>query len=411
MYSSSNSSSNSSIPSKISSPSNCSVPSKTNSPSNTGLPSYSGVPSRTNSHINSGLPSKTGSPSYSGLPSKTGSPSYSGLSSKTGSPSYSGLPSKTGSPSYSGLPSKTGSPSYSGLPSKTGSPSYSGLPSRYAHYPSKNDSNNNMNSPGASVKPPASVVNSSPYDHQLLERLVPRHITTEHVVFSHKTKVGGRSLYFFSPASRGGLTKPVFTTREKLTPLLDGSADDEDEADDVYHGGSPGRRSSSAMGMGSAGRRGARRREELSPGVVCTIKRVHLGDPACDLGVSVWRGRGPKRGLQGPQRPPVGTGPALLVETPDSGRVGDGMAIAAGYTGEVMYLLPYTILGRTDLEPRATEILVQDAMLSCVSESVVWFVVKSFTRRKVITNTRQLSHQKLNIGKLNLRSSDMKKSS
>lgn len=36
----------------------------------------------------------------------------------------------------------------------------------------------------------------------------------------------------------------------------------------------------------------------------------------------------------------------------------DGMAVAAGYSGEVMYLLPYTILGR-DLEPRATEILVQ----------------------------------------------------
>ncbi|KAK4307829.1 hypothetical protein Pmani_020433 [Petrolisthes manimaculis] len=110
------------------------------------------------------------------------------------------------------------------------------------------------------------------------------------------------------------------------------------------------------------------------------------------------------------------------------------MAVAAGFTGEVMYLLPYNILGRTDLEPRATEILVQvshlesgesgyqlshrvkgvvqDAMLSCISESVVWFVVKSFTRKKVITNTRQLSNQKLNITKLNLRSShDHKKSS
>ncbi|XP_071550230.1 uncharacterized protein [Panulirus ornatus] len=296
--------------------------------------------------------------------------------------------------------SSSNSSSTSSIPSKTSSSS-----------PRKNDSNNNMNSPNHSVKPPASVVNSSPYDHQLLERLVPRHITTEHVVFSHKTKVaGGRSLYFFSPASRGGLTKPVFTTREKLTALLDGPADEDDEGEDMYGGGgSPGRRSSSGAGVGSSlGRRG-RRREELSPGVVCTIKRVHLGDPACDLGVSVWRGRGPQRGLQGPQRPPCGTGPALLVETPDSGRSGDGMAVAAGYTGEVMYLLPYTILGRTDLEPRATEILVQDAMLSCVSESVVWFVVKSFTRRKVTTNTRQLTHQKINIGKLNLRSSDLKK--
>ncbi|KAK3867804.1 hypothetical protein Pcinc_026764 [Petrolisthes cinctipes] len=315
--------------------------------------------------------------------------------------------------------------------------SNSSLPSKPHHTSSKNDTNNNMNSEnnssgsnsssqhslahlhhhsllGHNVKPPSSVVNSSPYDHQLLEKLVPRHITTEHVVFSHKTKVGGRSLFFFSPASRGGLTKPVFTTREKLTHIMDGPGDDEDDGDDVYSGG---RRSSSVPGSLSsppwAGRRGrGGGKDEISPGVVCTIKRVHLGDPACDLGVSVWRGRGPQRGLQGPQRPPCGTGPALLVESPDTGRGGDGMAVAAGFTGEVMYLLPYNILGRTDLEPRATEILVQDAMLSCVSESVVWFVVKSFTRKKVITNTRQLSNQKLNITKLNLRSShDHKKSS
>ncbi|XP_050730804.1 uncharacterized protein LOC127005735, partial [Eriocheir sinensis] len=151
-----------------------------------------------------------------------------------------------------------------------------------------------------------------------------------------------------------------------------------------------------------------RAREELSPGVVCTIKRVHLGDPACDLGVSVWRGRGPQRGLQGPQRPPPGTGPALLVEASSDGRAGDGMAVAAGYNGEVMFLLPYSLLARADLEPRATEILVQDAMLSCVSESVVWFQVKSFTRRKVMPNTRQLSGQ-LHLSKLNLRSPDLKR--
>ncbi|XP_063844765.1 uncharacterized protein LOC135091241 isoform X3 [Scylla paramamosain] len=124
------------------------------------------------------------------------------------------------------------------------------------------------------------------------------------------------------------------------------------------------------------GRKG-RPRDEISPGVVCTIKRIHLGDPACDLGVSVWRGRGPQRGLQGPQRPPAGTGPALLVEASQNGRRGgDGMAVAAGYSGEVMFLLPYSLLARADLEPRATEIMVQDAMLSCVSESVVWFVVQ-----------------------------------
>ncbi|KAK8735909.1 hypothetical protein OTU49_005117, partial [Cherax quadricarinatus] len=195
----------------------------------------------------------------------------------------------------------------------------------------------------------------------------------------------------------------VFTTREKLTPILDGPVEEDEEAEEASHGGSLTRRSSSSSGGGGGGssspcRRGGRRREELSPGAVCTIKRVHLCDPACDLGVSVWRGRGPQRGLQGPQRPPTATGPALLVEAPDSGRAGDGMAVAAGYTGEVMYLLPYTILGRTELEPRATEILVQDAILWCVSECVVWFVVKSFTRRKVIASTRQLSHQKLNIG-------------
>ncbi|XP_063844762.1 uncharacterized protein LOC135091241 isoform X1 [Scylla paramamosain] len=223
------------------------------------------------------------------------------------------------------------------------------------------------------VKPPASVLNCSPYEHQLLHRLLPRHITTEHVVFSHKTKVGGRSLYFFSPATRGGLTKPVFTTREKLTPLLDGPTEEEDEGSDS---GSPGRRGSSVGGGTGMGRKG-RPRDEISPGVVCTIKRIHLGDPACDLGVSVWRGRGPQRGLQGPQRPPAGTGPALLVEASQNGRRGgDGMAVAAGYSGEVMFLLPYSLLARADLEPRATEIMVQDAMLSCVSESVVWFVVQ-----------------------------------
>ncbi|XP_066960261.1 uncharacterized protein [Macrobrachium rosenbergii] len=279
---------------------------------------------------------------------------------------------------------------------------YSSGSSSNSSSPSKNDSNNNMNSPKYLVKPPASVVNSSPYDHQLLERLLPRHITTEHVVFSHKTKVCGRSLYFFSPASRGGLTKPVFTTREKLTPLLDSPPDDDEDVDDT---GSPIRRGG---GASAGARRGARRREELSPGAVCTIKRVHLGDPACDLGVSVWRGRGPQRGLQAPQRPPSAIGPALLVEAPEKGS-GDGMAVAAGYTGEVMYLLPHTAPGRADLEPRATEILVQDAVLTCVCESVVWFTVKSFTRRKVITNSRQLSNQKINIGKLNLRSSEPKK--
>ena len=72
------------------------------------------------------------------------------------------------------------------------------------------------------------------------------------------------------------------------------------------------------MGGGGAGRKG-RSKDEISPGIVCTIKRVHLGDPACDLGVSVWRGRGPQRGLQGPQRPPPGTGPALLVEALQNG--------------------------------------------------------------------------------------------
>ncbi|XP_042878933.1 uncharacterized protein LOC122257602 isoform X1 [Penaeus japonicus] len=303
------------------------------------------------------------------------------------------------------------SPSHSSSNSSSNNSSTRSRSSRSSSPKRKNDSNNNMSgSPNHSVRPPASVLNSSPYDHQLLERLLPRHITTEHVVFSHKTKVGGRSLYFFSPASRGGLTKPVFTTREKLTPLIDGpTQDDEEEADDAYGSGSPGRRTSGVGGVGggAAGRRG-RRREELTPGAVCTIKRVHLGDPACDLGVSVWLGRGPQRGLQAPQRPPCGVGPALLVEAPERGS-GDGMAVAAGYTGEVMYLLPFNAPGRADLEPRATEILVQDAVLTCVCESVVWFTVKSFTRRKVIANSRQLSHQKLNIGKLNLRSSDLKK--
>lgn len=36
------------------------------------------------------------------------------------------------------------------------------------------------------LKPPTSLFNSSPYDFQLLSRLVPRHITIEHVVFSHR---------------------------------------------------------------------------------------------------------------------------------------------------------------------------------------------------------------------------------
>ena len=45
------------------------------------------------------------------------------------------------------------------------------------------------------------------------------------VIFLPRTKVAGRSLYFFSPASRGGLSKPVFTTRETLAHMLEpGSA-------------------------------------------------------------------------------------------------------------------------------------------------------------------------------------------
>nr|XP_053641280.1 LOW QUALITY PROTEIN: uncharacterized protein LOC128694929 [Cherax quadricarinatus] len=302
------------------------------------------------------------SSSNSSIRSKSQSLNNSGISSKTNSPVNSGFLGKSISPIESGIPSKSNSPVNSGSSSRNSSPiSTSRNSSRNSKIPGKNDSNNNMNSPQhqqhhqlrhspqhqqeqehkqedqelllRSVKPPASVVNSSPYDHQLLERLVPRHITTEHVVFSHKSKVGGRSLYFFSPACRGGVTKPVFTTREKLTPILDGP--------------------------------------------VVSIKARLRRQQAS------WSQTRP--------------------------RAGDGMAVAAGYTGEVMYLLPYTILGRTELEPRATEILVQDAILWCVSECVVWFVVKSFTRRKVIASTRQLSHQKLNIGKLNLRSPDLKK--
>nr|XP_045610433.1 uncharacterized protein LOC123765752 [Procambarus clarkii] len=375
MYSSNNSSSNSSVPAKI------------YSPNNSGTFS-GGIASRTNSPLHC---SKTNSPLHC---SRTNSPLHC---------------SRTNSPLHC---SRTNSPLHCNITDKINS-------SNNKRIAVKNDSNNNMSSSQQQqqqqeVRPPASVVNCSPYDHQLLERLVPRHITTEHVVFSHKTKVGGRSLYFFSPAARGGLTKPVFTTREKLISILDGPPEDEDEESEAQRGASPvRRRSSNALGGGSSspGRHGGRRRrEELSPGLVCTIKRVHLRDPACDLGVSVWRGRGPQRGLQGPQRPPVGTGPALLVEGPESGDAGDGMVVAAGYTGEVMFLLPHSVLGRTELEPRAIEIFVQESMLWCVSESVVWFVVRRFTRRKVLPNTRQLSHQ-LNLGKLNLRSPDLKKMS
>ena len=35
------------------------------------------------------------------------------------------------------------------------------------------------------------------------------------------------------------------------------------------------------------------------------------------------------------------------------------MAVAAGFTGEVMYLVPLQITGKSDIEARTTEILVQ----------------------------------------------------
>ena len=64
----------------------------------------------------------------------------------------------------------------------------------------KNDTNNNNNKPtgGArsprhagsmkfpGLKPPTSVTNINPYEHQLLDKLLPRHVTHEHVVFSHR---------------------------------------------------------------------------------------------------------------------------------------------------------------------------------------------------------------------------------
>ena len=71
------------------------------------------------------------------------------------------------------------------------------------------------------------------------------------------------------------------------------------------------RRSSMSV-ISAAARR--KKEEVIVPGGLCTIKRVHLADPACDIGVSVWLGRGPQRGLRAPQRPPSGIGPALLVE-------------------------------------------------------------------------------------------------
>ncbi|KAK4307827.1 hypothetical protein Pmani_020431 [Petrolisthes manimaculis] len=280
--------------------------------------------------------------------------------------------------------------------------SNSSLPSKPYHTTNKNDTNNNMNSEnnssgsnsssqhslahlhhhgllGHNVKPPSSVVNSSPYDHQLLEKLVQdtspqstsSSATSECV---SETKVGGRSLFFFSPASRGGLTKPVFTTREKLTHIMDGpgikqgrtqdtnirqdiseqnkghkdkagqgrtsdttatekiagqnvtrmdtghktkaerfrashgNKDDEDDGDDVYSGG--GRRSSSVPGSLTsppwAGRRGrGGGKDEISPGVVCTIKRVHLGDPACDLGGERVAGAGTSEGTSGTTATPL----------------------------------------------------------------------------------------------------------
>ena len=70
--------------------------------------------------------------------------------------------------------------------------------------------------------------------------------------------------------------------------------------------------------FGSATRK--KREDVVVPGGICTIKRVHLDDPACDIGVSVWLGRGPQRGLPAPQRPPTGLGPALLVEVHQDSR-------------------------------------------------------------------------------------------
>lgn len=83
---------------------------------------------------------------------------------------------------------------------------------------------------------------------------------------------------------------------------------DDDESDSPTH-----------LGGRSGGTNSGRhhRKEEIAISGVCTLKRVHLFDPACDIGVSVWRGRGPQTGVRGHQKPPLGVGPALLLETRD----------------------------------------------------------------------------------------------
>ncbi|KAF2367266.1 hypothetical protein FHG87_001975 [Trinorchestia longiramus] len=230
------------------------------------------------------------------------------------------------------------------------------------------------------VRPPTSIMNVSPYKYQLRAYLYPRHITTEHVIFSHRTKVSGRSLYFFSPATRGGLSKPVFTTRETLAHMLEpgSSMDDADETESV----------SRLAHLGSPSHSRRRRSGDLLAGAVCTMKRVHLQDPACDLGICVWRGRGPREGLPAPHSPPTPLGPALLVEAVHQR---DGHAVAAAVGGDVLYLLP----ARPDLEPRSTEICVQDAVIACVGEGVVWYHVRNYTRRKVTPLNRGPGSPKL----------------
>ncbi|XP_047735745.1 cell wall protein DAN4-like [Hyalella azteca] len=228
----------------------------------------------------------------------------------------------------------------------------------------------------AGIRPPVSIINVSPYKYQLRAYLYPRHITTEHVVFSHRTKVAGRSLYFFSPATRGGLSKPVFTTRETLAHMLDPGAELE-EADDLESTGrllqlSAPAATSRLSQLSSPVHVRRRRSGDLLAGTVCTMKRVHLHDPACDLGISVWRGRGPREGLPAPHSPPTPLGPALLVEAVQQR---DGQAVAAAVSGDVLFRVP----ARPDLEARSTEINVRDAVIVCVGEGVVWYRVRSYT--------------------------------